>query len=76
MIRKLLSLVLALLMVAGYAFAAPEYMNMDSELPIVKDGETVTVKLVSLQADAYPSKPEDIWLWEYMRQAMNIDLQV
>ena len=73
---KILSLTLVLLMVATGALAAPAYMNMDSELPIVKDGEKVTVTLISTQSDSYPSKPEDIWLWEYMRRAMNIDLQV
>ena len=76
MTKKLFALVLALSLLSGCALAAPEYMNMDSELPIVKDGETVTIRLVSVQRDAYPSNPEDIWLWEYMRQAMNIDLQV
>lgn len=76
MTKKLFALVLALSLLSGCALAAPEYMNMDSELPIVKDGETVTIRLVSAQQDAYPSNPEDIWLWEYMRQAMNIDLQV
>lgn len=76
MTKKILSLLLALFMVASGALAAPAYMNTDSDLPIVREGEKITVTLVSTQADAYPSKPEEIWLWEYMRQAMNIDLQV
>ncbi len=74
--KKTLSLVLVLLMVAGCAFAAPDYLNLDGELPIVKEGQTVSLTLTSLQADAYPSEPESIWLWEYMRQAMNLDLTV
>ena len=62
---------------AGFSVVIKDTRDlMDSELPIVKDGEKVTVTLISTQSDSYPSKPEDIWLWEYMRRAMNIDLQV
>ena len=53
----------------------PEYLNFDSELPIVKEGFDTPITIAAKQ-DASWGNDGDVWFWEYVRQAMNIDLEL
>ncbi len=78
MSKKLVSLLLVLLMLLSTSALAeiPDYINLENERPIVKDGETVSLKLLSVSADAYASNPEDVWLWAFIREKLNMNIEV
>lgn len=52
----------------------PDYLNLDGYYPIVKDGTTVTLSVgVLLNANPAASEPEDLWLFKYLTEYMNIN---
>ena len=53
----------------------PEYLNFDSALPIVKEGFDTPITIAAKQ-DADWGNDGDVWFWEYVRNAMNIDLDL
>lgn len=80
--KKLMATLLVLTMcvsMTSLAYAeAPSYLNVESnsvDMPIVKEGEDVTLNVVISQA-ATQGKAEDIWLWEYFRREHNIKINV
>ncbi|MDW7656296.1 MAG: hypothetical protein SCM11_03880, partial [Bacillota bacterium] len=50
------------------------YLNMDSTLPIIKEGETLTLKLASVSNVMVD--PNDQWIWAFYKKYGNIDLDV
>lgn len=56
------------------AQAAPEWMNTEGTFPIVKEGNEKTLTIYVKQvADA--GKPEDTWMYHYLTENMNINLE-
>ena len=51
----------------------PDYLNLDSELPLAKDPQKMSIVVYQR---AGQGKTEDIWFWEYAREKMNIDFNV
>ena len=49
----------------------PDYLNLDSELPIVKEGMAQTL-VISVFQNAGWGDADKVWFWEYVRQEMNI----
>lgn len=55
----------------------PEYLNLDSAYPIIKDEYAGTVKLkVALVQTAEGGEWEDLWLSKYLKEKYNIELDV
>ena len=74
--KKLLALVLALLMLSVSALAElPDYINTDSELPIVKAGEVVELDIVETQLPGW-GNAGDLWWWKFVEDQMNIKVNV
>ncbi|MFI3325258.1 MAG: hypothetical protein R3Y35_03690 [Clostridia bacterium] len=52
----------------------PDYLNMESDTPMVVDGEQITLKIM-LNVGTYTTK-SDIWFWEYLEQEHNIIIEL
>ena len=71
-----LMLVLCLLFSATGAFAdTPEWLNTESEFPIVKDGYDVTLSFAVSQ-NTNQGDWQNIWAWKYIQEEMNINVDV
>lgn len=53
----------------------PEYLNVESDLPVIKDGYSKMLKIGTFQGPGY-GDAEDIYFWEFVRQKMNIDAEI
>lgn len=71
---------LALLLVctlSATALAAPEWLNTDSAIPIVKEGHEKDVRLsVAVRQTSLQGNAEDIWFWEYAKQRLGLNIDV
>ena len=65
---------LAMLLCGTAAAEMPDYLNPDSEFPIVKEGEEITLSIAVMPNVL--DNVEDLWFWEYCRQVMNIDFEI
>lgn len=54
----------------------PAYLNMDSEYPIIKDGENVTLSVATVYNSSQGGKTEDMWFWKWCEKKMNVNLEV
>lgn len=54
----------------------PAYLNLDSEFPIVKDGESVTITVTTVYNSSLGGKTEDLWFWKWCEKNMNIRFDV
>ncbi len=54
----------------------PDYLNLDSEFPIVKEGEKVTITITQVYNSALGGRTEDIWFWKFASEKMNITFDV
>ncbi len=54
----------------------PAYLNLDSEFPIVKEGEKVTLKIATVYNSTLGGDTEDIWFWKWCKEKMNLDFEV
>lgn len=76
--KKVLSLLLAccLMLATASAFAElPEWLNTESEFPIVKEGYDVTLSFAVSQ-NANQADWENIWAWKYIQEEMNVNVNV
>ena len=76
--KRLLSLLLVLVvfMCSTGAFAElPDYINTESALPIVKEGNDITLSLL-LKQEANWGNAEDVWFWKYAEDVMNIHFDI
>ena len=74
--KRLLVLFLALMLLTSCALAdLPEYINTESDMPIIKEGYDVTLKIVAKQNAGW-GNAEDIWFWKYVEDQMNINVDV
>lgn len=57
----------------------PDYLNLDSYRPIVKDGEDVTLKIAvtrSISTVNSDNAVEDAWFVQFIEQKLNINLEI
>jgi len=52
------------------------YLNLDTTMPIVKEGSSLTLKLISVQQDWATASPEDHYIWAFFKEYCNLDLDV
>lgn len=52
-----------------------DWLNTESELPIVKEGTEKTLS-VYVMTTADHGKPEDSWVYKYISEALNINLEI
>ena len=55
--------------------SVPDYLNFDGELPLVKEGENLTLK-IAVKAKADSGDPEDVWMWAFVKEKMNINVEI
>ncbi|MCK9251520.1 MAG: extracellular solute-binding protein [Clostridiales bacterium] len=53
----------------------PEYLNLDSTLPVVKDGYDIPLTIAVRHSTDF-GKPEDTHFWNFVKEKMNIDYKV
>lgn len=76
LMKKLWILLLVFALLMPNALAAPDYLNMESEFPLVHEGENITLRIAARQLDAGGGTVEDIWLYRYIEETMNVQLEV
>lgn len=54
----------------------PEYLNLESYKPLVKDGMTQSLSFKIYCGSDYCEDPMDRWYWQMMEKRMNIDVEV
>ena len=76
--KKTLCLLLALLMLLSASSALAEYNDHTdySQFPLVKDGESMTVKVATKRSEKYGKNPEDQWFWIWSEKVTGIDFEV
>ena len=58
------------------AESVPEYLNMDSLRPLVKDGEEVTLKVVVVREASATSDVNNLWMVKFLEEEMNVNLEI
>jgi|GEM_PF-1068987 len=53
----------------------PEYLNTGTEMPIVKEGNDITISVV-VAGNVQFGDPKKVWFWEYVKREMNIKTEV
>lgn len=53
----------------------PEYLNLESDLPIIKEGHNITLKIAVLHTPDF-GKIEDLHFWNLVKQKMNLNYEV
>ncbi len=76
--KKILSMVLALALALTSASALAAYNDHTdySQFPLVKDGESLTVKVATIRSEKYGKDPEDQWFWIWSKQVTGVDFEV
>ena len=54
----------------------PEYLNMESARPVVKEGEEVTLKVGILRSPTAQTEIEDLWFLHFIEEELNIGLEI
>ncbi len=54
----------------------PDYLNLESAKPIVKEGEKVTLKMMVMRDAAATTPVDEVWLTKYIEEKLNIDLEL
>ena len=54
----------------------PDYLNLDSFRPIVKEGEKITLKVVTQRASGATNNIEETWIVKFIEEKLNIDLEI
>ncbi|HBP39016.1 MAG TPA: hypothetical protein DD640_09820 [Clostridiales bacterium] len=55
----------------------PTYLNLDAYYPLVNEGEDITIKVATTQADGYgTSNPDDYWFFAWIQQKMNLTFEI
>ena len=52
------------------------WLNSDGSLPIVAEGTEKTLKMLIRRASGVPTDIEEVWLYKFIEEFMNIDLEV
>ena len=75
-VSLLLVLVLALSAAALAEGAYPSYLNLDSQIPVVKEGEEAPTLRMILQRRVGGSEWEQLWIAKYIATYLNVKLEV
>ena len=54
----------------------PEYLNLDSFRPIVKDGEEVTLRVLTMRESIANSDINENWFVKFIEEKLNINLEI
>lgn len=54
----------------------PEYLNLDSLRPIVKEGEKITLKVATQRATGATTNINETWIVKFIEEKLNIDLEI
>lgn len=54
----------------------PEYLNLESARPIVKDGEEITLKVAIQRASVAETPVDELWFVHFLKEKMNINLEI
>lgn len=54
----------------------PEYLNLESARPIVKEGEEITLKIATQRASVAETPVEDLWFLKFVEEKLNINLEI
>lgn len=54
----------------------PDYLNLDSFRPIVKEGEKITLKVLTRRATGASNNIEETWIVKFIEEKLNIDLEI
>lgn len=54
----------------------PEYLNLDSSRPVVKDGEEVTLRVVTMRESIATSDINENWFVKFIEEKLNINLEI
>lgn len=87
--KRILSFLLAVLMCLSVAactvvedtptdpveIVIPEWLNVESEMPLVKEGYEKTLR-IWIRREPTAGPYEDSWVYKYMTQAMNLNLEI
>lgn len=60
----------------GGASEYPDYLNLDSQRPIVKDGEKITIRVLAQQPTNSHDDINDHWFVRFLEEKMNVDLEI
>ena len=78
--KKVLALMMTLVLLASCASALaeiPTYVNLDSACPAVKEGtENVTISILTTRNSTATNDIEDVWFFQYLADAMNVELEL
>jgi len=54
----------------------PDYLNMDSARPIVKEGEEITLTVALQRSPNAVSSLDDLWFLKFIEEKLNINLEI
>ena len=80
--KKLVALLLSVLMlmsmisVAGAEATYPEYLNLDSYYPFVKEGNDVEIDVTIIVGTDYSAEPSERYYWKLMEEVFNVKFNV
>lgn len=80
--KKLVALLLSVLMlmsmisVAGAEATYPEYLNLDSYYPFVKEGNEVEIDVTIVVGTDYSAEPSERYYWQLMEKVFNVKFNV
>lgn len=63
-------------MAAAEGSEYPDYLNLDSQRPIVKDGEKITLRVLAQQPTNSHDDINDHWFVKFLEEKMNVDLEI
>lgn len=74
--KKLVGLLLAMLILLSAVGVAetPEYLNTESMMPFVKEGESATLTVGVVLGEKY-CEPQDSWYWKWMEDVTGVDYE-
>lgn len=56
--------------------SVPDYLNTESVLPVVKEGNDITIKIAHTYTDGFISDPKDIWFWKFVEKFCGFKVEV
>lgn len=54
----------------------PEYLNLESARPIVKEGEEITLKVAVARATIAESPVNEVWFAKFLEEKLNVNLEI
>ncbi len=54
----------------------PDYLNLESQRPIVKDGEKITLRVLTQQPSNSHDDINEHWFVKFLEEKMNVDLEI